>query len=150
MISVERTAPDPPAVRRLLEALPDWFGEPSALEEYVTDAATMTTYLARSDAEVVGVILLRQHFAETAEVHLMAVDPLWHRRGVGRALIAAVEVDAIAAGTRLLEVKTLGPSAPNEFYARTREFYRGVGFLPLEELLDAWPPWPFLVLVKPL
>ncbi|MDQ2838781.1 MAG: GNAT family N-acetyltransferase [Actinomycetota bacterium] len=150
---VRRTAPDPAAVRRLLEALPDWFGEPSSLEEYVTDAARMTTYLARVADEPIGVLLVRQHFPEAAEVHLIAVDPGWHRLGVGRALIAAVEADLAATGTRLLQVKTIGPSSSDPFYARTRQFYRGLGFLPLEELLDArspTSPWPCLVLVKPI
>jgi len=142
--------PDPGSVRRLLEALPDWFGDREALEEYVRDAASMPTYLARTANGVVGAVLLRRHFPESSEIHLIAVDPGWHRRGVGRALIGLVEAELAAAGPHLLQVKTIGPSSADAAYARTRLFYRGVGFLPLEELPDLWPPWPFLILVKPI
>ncbi len=142
--------PDPDSVRRLLEALPDWFGDRESLEEYVRDAATMPTYLARVNGTVVGAVLLRRHFPESSEIHLIAVDPGWHRRGVGRALIELVESEVATAGPHLLQVKTIGPSSPDAAYARTRLFYRGVGFLPLEELPDLWPPWPFLILVKPI
>jgi ribosomal protein S18 acetylase RimI-like enzyme len=44
----------------------------------------------------VGVLLARRHFPGAAEIHLMAVDPGWHRRGIGRALVAALEADLIA------------------------------------------------------
>lgn len=145
-----RLAPsDPASVRRILQALPDWFGDRASLEQYVADSETMANYLAFEGETVIGVILLNRHFAETAEIHLIAVDPAWHRRGVGRALVIAVENDLIAQGARLLEVKTIGPSADNAPYAETRMFYAGMGFLPLEEITDAWE-WPFLLLVKPL
>lgn len=150
---VRRAGADPAAIRRLLEALPDWFGDRASLEEYVADAERMTNYVALDGETVVGAVLLNQHFTETSEIHLIAVDPAWHRRGVGRALLAAVESDLIAQGARLLEVKTIGPSADNAPYAETRKFYAGMGFLPVEELRgDDSPvsPWPFLILVKPL
>lgn len=124
-----QSEPDPRSVRRLLEALPDWFGDREALEEYVRDAADMPTYLARAGNAVVGAVLLRRHFPESSEIHLIAVDPGWHRRGVGRALIALVEAELAATGPHLLQVKTIGPSSPDAAYARTRLFYRGVGFL---------------------
>jgi ribosomal protein S18 acetylase RimI-like enzyme len=80
----------------------------------------------------------------------MAVDPSWHRRGVGSALVAAIETHLGAEGIRLLHVKTLGASDPDPGYARTRAFYQSVGFLPLEETRDLWPGTPCLIMVKPL
>ena len=55
-----------------------------------------------------------------------------------------------ADGVRLLEVKTQGPSRPDEHYARTLQFYLALGYEPLEELLDHWPGNPCLILVKVL
>ena len=56
----------------------------------------------------------------------------------------------MADGVRLLQVKTLGPSDPDEGYRRTRRFYQAVGFEPLEELVGLWPGNPCLIMVKVL
>ncbi|MHB1593592.1 MAG: GNAT family N-acetyltransferase [Streptosporangiaceae bacterium] len=98
----------------------------------------------------VGAMLVARHFPETAEIHLLAVEPGLHRSGVGRALVGALERDLIADGVRLLEVKTLGPSHPDAGFALTREFYRAMGFLPVEEITGLWPDNPCLVLIKVL
>jgi GNAT superfamily N-acetyltransferase len=147
---VAATDPAPPDVERLLRALPEWFGIASAVEEYVQAAARLPTYLATSGATTIGALLVARHFAESAEVHLMAVDRGWHRRGVGRALLAACEDDLVADGVELLQVKTLGPARPDAGYAATRSFYAAVGFRRLEEIVGLWPENPCLVLVKVL
>ncbi len=152
---VTRGEQDPATVGRLLGSLPDWFGIPAANAEYVEAARELPTYLARPErnaatgrAEPVGVLLARRHFAEAAEIHVLAVEPSLHRHGVGRALVAALESDLLADGCRMLQVKTLGPSKPHAGYERTRKFYAAAGFWPLEEV-DLWgPDNPCLILVK--
>ena len=100
--------------------------------------------------EPIGVLLCQRHFPHAAEVYLMAVDPLWHRRGVGSALVSAIETLLGAEGVQLLQVKTLGASHPDAGYARTRAFYQSVGFLPLEETPNLWQGTPCLIMVKSL
>ena len=78
------------------------------------------------------------------------MQPDQHRLGAGRALVQALERDLVADGVRLLEVKTLGPSFPDEGYERTRKFYAGLGFEPLEEITGLWPGNPCLIMVKVL
>ncbi len=150
---------DPGTVARLLGLLPTWFGIESSNAEYVESARELPAYLAwpatragtPGSREPAGVLLARRHFPESAEIHLMAVDPGWHRRGAGRALVTALEADLIADGCRLLQVKTQGPSHPDAGYALTRQFYRSVGFAPVEERTDVWGPAnPCLIMVKPL
>jgi GNAT superfamily N-acetyltransferase len=148
---VRRDGPVPNDVEHLLAALPDWFGIDEANRSYVADAARLPTWTARTaDGEVVGVLLLARHFPESAEVHLLAVAPDRHRHGIGRALVDAAAADSRAAGARLLTVKTLGPSHPDQWYATTRTFYTAVGFLPVEELAELWPGNPCLIMVRPL
>jgi GNAT superfamily N-acetyltransferase len=84
------------------------------------------------------------------EIHLMALAPEWHRHGVGRALVEAAESDMRDAGIRLPEVKTQGPSRPDEGYTRTLQFYLAIGYIPLEEVYGLWDENPCLLLVKPL
>jgi len=136
----------------LLRALPDWFGIEQALRRYVDDARTKPTYLAvdSGTSEAIGALLVTRHFPESAEMHVLAVDPEQHRRGIGTALARRFEEDMRADGVRLLEVKTLGPSFPDESYAKTLAFYRAIGYLPLEELQGFWDEEPCLILVKPL
>lgn len=142
----------PQVVDRLLRSLPGWFGIESSIIEYVDAAQEMPTYLARPRGErrPVGVLLAARHFPVSAEIHLMAVDPSVHRRGVGAALVRALERDLAADHVRLLQVKTLGPSHPDPGYRQTRLFYDAMGFAPLEEIVGLWPDNPCLVMVKVL
>jgi ribosomal protein S18 acetylase RimI-like enzyme len=143
---------DPVAVERLLRSLPDWFGIEDSLREYVEDARTKPTYLAVSSdsGEVLGVLLVTVHSAESAEIHLLAVAPDHHRQGIGRILVTAFEADMAAAGAKVLQVKTLGPSRPDEAYGRTLRFYKAMAYIPLEEIHGLWGDNPCLILVKPI
>jgi GNAT superfamily N-acetyltransferase len=168
--------PDPGTVERLLRSLPDWFGIESAVEGYVAAAARMPAYLAwpagvRQPARAnlpagsgqpvegplpagahqpAGVLLAARHYPGAAEIYLMAVDPAMHRRGAGRALVAALEADLIADGVEFLQVKTLGPDYEDAGYERTRRFYAAVGFQPLEQIHGLWPGNPCLIMIKSL
>jgi ribosomal protein S18 acetylase RimI-like enzyme len=96
------------------------------------------------------VLLAARHFPESAEIYLMAADPAMHRRGIGCALVEALEADLVADGVELHQVKTLGPAQADASYDQTRRFYSRMGFRPLEEVHDLWPGNPCLIMVKVL
>ncbi|MFJ5213671.1 GNAT family N-acetyltransferase [Streptomyces sp. NPDC088354] len=133
---------------RLLNQLPAWFGIPEANAEYVESATHLPGLVAQAGTECVGVLLHRRHFNESAEIHLMAVAPAWHRQGVGKALVDVLVTDLRKDDCQVLQVKTLGVSHPDAGYVRTRAFYRSLGFLPLEETNDLWPGTPCLIMAK--
>ena len=143
---------DPVAVRRILESLPDWFGDPGAIDNYETAAADseFVSIVAVDSGKVIGVSLTRRHFRESAELHLIAVDPIARGRGIGRALIDHVAADLRNDGCVLLSVHTVGPSFENEPYAHTRAFYRATGFHPLEEHNNLDWAGPSLIFVRKL
>jgi GNAT superfamily N-acetyltransferase len=155
--------------KRILRALPAWFGIESALLEYAAAADSLPTFAVRAPAAepgptdrhgpgpatpddgIVGFLTLRPTSAQAAEVHVLAVLQQQHRRGIGRALVERAATYARAEGFTLLHVKTLAPSDPDPGYAATRRFYEALGFLPLEELPQVWGPEnPCLIMVRPL
>jgi GNAT superfamily N-acetyltransferase len=148
---------DDPAERRAIhaavtEALPGWFGIPEANRRYNDGVAEPDTAVlaALEGGEAAGLIALKLHFASNADIYWMGVMPRQHRAGIGRALISAAEDWARAAGCRSMSVETLSPAHPDPLYARTREFYAAMGFLPLFELSPYGPRNPMLYMVKML
>jgi GNAT superfamily N-acetyltransferase len=115
-VTIEVGRCDPDAVAALLHGLQEWFGIDEATAAYVDAARTMPTVLAHDDGAVVGALLWTRHFSAAAEVHLMAVDAARHRQGIGTALLERAEDELRADGVRYLQVKTLGPSRPDDEY----------------------------------
>ena len=104
-----------------------------ANEAYIKSLSTLPGYVAIEDGGIIGFIAVKNHNLVASEIHIIAVEPSWHRHGVGRALVNRVEQDIRKDGIVLLQVKTLGPSDPYDGYRLTRKFYEELGFLPLEE-----------------
>lgn len=138
--------------RDLLARLPDWFAIPESVEKYIVEVRSRAMSVAlEQDDTVVGFATFERVTPVAAELHLIAVLPARHRRGVGRALVAATEATACAQGAAMLTVKTLAPSVEDAGYAATRAFYRACGFVPLSVFPDLWDPEnPCLLMGKPL
>jgi GNAT superfamily N-acetyltransferase len=135
--------------RAILDLLPTWFGIPASNDDYVRTAETHPGVVASVDGADVGILTLVRHSPWAAEVHLMAVVPERHRRGVGTAMLRRVEELLAADGVEFLQVKTLSASREDAGYAKTRAFYLAYGFRPLEELPDLWgPDNPALQMIK--
>ena len=138
------------ACEAILRALPEWFGIESALADYVRSTETFPTFVVEEAGRIAAFLTVRLHNSRSAEIHVMGVRPERHRAGLGRILVHHAEAWLRAQAVEYLQVKTLGPSKPWEPYERTRRFYEGVGFVPLEEN-DLWGEAnPCLILVKHL
>jgi predicted enzyme related to lactoylglutathione lyase/GNAT superfamily N-acetyltransferase len=135
--------------RSILEALPAWFGIAEAIETYAREVEALPVFAALDGDERVGLISIREHTAYAAEIHVLGVLPGHHRRGLGKRLLGAAERFALQRGLRFLTVKTLSPAREDAAYARTRAFYRAMGFVPLEEFPTLWGPAnPCLLMAK--
>lgn len=131
----------------ILRGLPDWFGIEEAIRDYIADVATLPTFAIDGDA----FLSLKLHTPAAAEIYVMGVRSTRHRQGLGKSLVEAAENYLATRGVDYLQVKTLGPSRPNEHYERTRRFYESCGFAPLEELHGLWGEAnPCLIMVKRL
>jgi GNAT superfamily N-acetyltransferase len=121
-----------------LKTLPNWFGIPASVEDYVATAERSPTVVASLGGEDVAILTLLRHAQYAAEVYVMAVLPALHRQGIGRELLGHAEGMLAVDGVEFLQVKTLAPSKPDDGYEKTRAFYLAYGFRPLEEFPDLW------------
>jgi GNAT superfamily N-acetyltransferase len=135
----------------ILRSLPDWFGIEAAIIHYSTEIDFLPTFLAFEAEHVIGFASLKQHTHYSAEIYVMAVLLGVHRKGIGRALMSQSQNWLKNRGVEYLQVKTLGPSHPDESYAKTRAFYEEMGFRPFEEFKQIWDENnPCLIMVKKL
>ncbi len=131
----------------ILASLPDWFGMPQSNAAYVRAVEDMPVFAAMEGAAAIGFLALGRPTPHVFEVHVMGIRPAHHRKGAGRALVAAAARHARAAGLRYLTVKTLSARDPDPGYARTRVFYEAMGFLGIDEFPESWSPGNPLVLM---
>jgi ribosomal protein S18 acetylase RimI-like enzyme len=133
----------------ILRSLPDWFGVEDATRQYTLDIQSLPTLLAWQANQVVGFLSIKTHNSYSAEIFVTGVLPEFHRQGIGTRLVAAAEAYVQEKGCEYLQVKTLGPSHADPFYASTRSFYEKVGFRPLEEFKQIWNEEnPCLIMIK--
>jgi ribosomal protein S18 acetylase RimI-like enzyme len=137
--------------RQLLDELPDWFGIPEAVDEYVVKAERATAVVPIANGLEVGLLTLVRHTEFAAEIDVIAVKPDYHRRGVGRGMVDRAERLLALDGIEYLQVKTLADAVEYEPHARTRAFFAACGFRPLQVFPDLWGPEnPALQLVERL
>jgi len=124
----------------ILAELPEWFGIPQSNAAYAEIAEVGDAFVAEENGNALGLMVLADPGFAAIDIHLLAVRRHAHRRGVGRALVERAVEETRARGKSYLTVKTRGPSLPYEPYEKTRRFYEGVGFKPLEEFIQIWGP----------
>jgi GNAT superfamily N-acetyltransferase len=135
----------------ILRALPEWFGIEKSLIQYVKDADSMPTMLVNDGDDVVGFLIIKKHFPESADIHCMGILPKYHRTGTGKVLIHALEKHLKEEGVKILQVKTVSADRDCDAYAKSRAFYYAVGFIPLEVFPTLWDEAnPCLLFVKVL
>ena len=132
-----RMVHDPAEKARIAElilcALPDWFGVPESRDQYIAESRELPFWACGEE----GFITMNPTSRYTAEVHVMGVRPDRHRRGIGRALMQALETHAAQQGYEFMQVKTVRKGNYPE-YDRTCAFYEGMGFRELECFPMIW------------
>lgn len=134
----------------VIKTLPDWFGILEANENYIAGMANRDVFAAYVEGQPVGLIALKYHFNETAEIWWMGIKPGHHRQGIGQELFATAKGHAAAKGCRQMIVNTLSARSSDEYYARTRVFYLKMGFRPLFEDHGENPVNPMMWMILPL
>lgn len=137
--------------RSILESLPNWFGIEESRQGYIGESSKLTFLAAMDESKALGFISIKENNQYTAEIYVMGVLPDYHGQGIGRSLVKRALEWAKEKGYEFLQVKTLDDSHPDIYYARTRKFYRSVGFKPLECLPELWGKEnPCLIMIQHL
>ncbi len=138
--------------RQILDSLPEWFGLPDSVDDYVRHVERTSAFVAREDAgTAIGFLSLAPQTEATTEILVMGVLKEHHRKGVGVQLLTAAEASERKRGIWYLSVKTLAPTHPDPCYEKTRAFYTANGFAPVEIFPTLWGPEnPSLLMIKSL
>lgn len=134
---IENTEEREHITRQILEALPEWFGIPSAVDDYVKGSGKYPFWCSFDQGKPVGFICLKPTSADTVEIYVTGVLKEYHRQHIGRQLFQNAYTYALAEGFTFMQVKTVQMGKYPE-YDRTNLFYRAVGFRELEVFPELW------------
>jgi GNAT superfamily N-acetyltransferase len=145
-------ADDTGACREIVAALPEFF-TPDTVETIGNDLVAHDSWVVTDGTSIGGFAVVKRRGTSAAEILWAAVTPTLRHRGVGTTLIGHVLDELRAAGTIVVEVKTLDPSADYPPYIATYNFWTRRGFIHIDTIdpLPGWEPGnPSAILVAPL
>lgn len=124
-------------VRKILEALPDWFAMKEGREQYIRQSVGQICIGAIEDAEYIGFLCLKETGKDTLEVAVMGVLKEYHRQGIGRKMFRMAQDIAHEKGFSFLQVKTVQMGTYDD-YDDTNRFYLSLGFKEFEVFPTLW------------
>lgn len=147
--------PDPDERRQIcadiIATLPNWFGLPDANTAYIEGVGTKDAFVIFDDDDTaLGMLSLAHPYPTNADIYWMGILPEHHRRGIGEALFTSALARAKELGCESMTVETLSDTDPDLGYARTRQYYKAMGFKPMFELRPHGDDNPLLYMVKRL
>jgi ribosomal protein S18 acetylase RimI-like enzyme len=133
----------------ILRKLPEWFGIEEALVEYVNTVNTYSYWAAFDKDKCVGFFSGKIHYNRTGDIYVCGIDPAYHGKGIGTLLYKEMEKHFAQKGCEYVIVKTLSETNPDTHYAKTRAFYKKMGFKELITLTEMWDENnPCLIMIK--
>jgi predicted acetyltransferase len=151
-IEIEEINPDQAEAlcRSITQDLPEYFGIPSANEQYFEGVKHCKNLAAKIDGQYVGLISLNFPYANNSNIYWMAVFRNYQAKGVGRQLIEEACRLARKQCANSMTVETLAPDQAEESYLKTYRFYQSLGFKPLLNIKPEGYEWNMVYLVKQL
>ena len=99
---------------------------------------------------VIGFVTYKENSKDVIEISWLAVSPEYRNKGFGSQLVLD-SLEQLKSSYKICEVKTLAETYKDPGYAKTRNFYKKLGFISLE-IIHPYPGWdkdsPCQILVK--
>ena len=123
----------------IAQSLPDFFSE-TGIISITRDLENHEIWGAYVQENLAGFITLRKADRGSLEISWLAVKKDLQGLGVGSTLVKEVLERFANQGFTVCYVKTLAETVEDEGYAKTRAFYKTLGFHTLE-IIDPYPGW---------
>ena len=125
----------------IVRRLPEYF-TPDVPEKLVSDFTRCRTWVLVDDHTMIGFAMVDRRSPLAAEIVWAAVQPERRAAGFGTRLVEHVLDTLRIERVRLVEVKTLDPSADYEPYVATIAFWERRGFIKIDVIdrLSGWDP----------
>jgi GNAT superfamily N-acetyltransferase len=136
--------------RNITADLPEYFGIPSANEQYFAGVRTCKNLAAKINNYYVGLLSLNFPYPNNSNIYWMAVLRDHQSVGVGSRLVQAACQFAKRANATSMTVETLSPDESDDNYLKTYQFYQSLGFNPLINIKPEGYAWNMVYLVKSL
>lgn len=111
----------------------------SGLKMMKTDLQTAVLIGAYFKNKMIGFVTFKELNNQVIELVWMAIDPIYQNQGVGTILVNE-SFKLLSKKYNVCEMKTLSEIDPDPKYAQTRNFYKKLGFIPLETI-SPYPNW---------
>lgn len=92
------------------------------------------------DNTLVGFVILRKADMRSLEISWLAILPSYQNQGIGKKLVKESLKYFTDKKYIVCYVKTLAETANDDGYAKTRAFYKSLGFQALE-IINPYPGW---------
>lgn len=134
--------------RQVTGDLPEYFGIPSANEQYFRGVRSCKNLAAKINDHYVGLLSLNFPYGNTSNIYWMAVIRDYQTRGIGSKLIEEACRVARKLNASTMTVETLSPEHADENYLKTWKFYQSAGFKPLINLKPEGYQWNMVYMAK--
>ncbi len=136
--------------RSITNDLPDYFGIPSANEQYFTGVRHCKNLAAKIDDQYVGLLSLNFPYPNNSNIYWMAVLKNHQAEGIGHQLIEEACKLAKKQNANSMTVETLSPEESDKNYLKTYHFYQSLEFKPLITIKPEGYHWNMVYMVKQL
>lgn len=123
--------------RKILEALPEWFGIEEDREEYIRNSKKQPFFSYYESNKPVGFICLKINSKDTIEIAVIGILKEYQRKGIGKQLFLKAKEHAMQMGFSFMQVKTVQKGYYKQ-YDNTNQFYINLGFKEFEVFPNLW------------